>query len=255
MATANRKNTSSTKTSTRIAIGAIAFLMVISTLGLYVVMILSNKNQNEESTEVAKYQSQLEAKVQEHTAKVEAQAAELSKQYYQDFVGYKSEIKSFNATAVTELKTRDLKVGDGAEITSEFKEYSMYYIGWLPDETIFDSSIEGESLKSPLPGSGSYITGWNEGVIGMKVGGVREITIPADKAYGAEGSGEKGKDGYIAPNTPLKFIVLAIPSIEEIPYPKGTLALCLKAYGSYAEQYGVTVEELCASIGYDNEEK
>lgn len=48
----------------------------------------------------------------------------------------------------------------------------------------------------------------------MKVGGIRELTIPADKAYGETGSG-----GTIAPNTPLKFVIMIIPTPETIPQP------------------------------------
>jgi hypothetical protein len=49
----------------------------------------------------------------------------------------------------------------------------------------------------------------------MKIGGVREITLPSDKAYGEQGSGDS-----IPPNTPLKFIVMAIPLPEQIPQPE-----------------------------------
>jgi FKBP-type peptidyl-prolyl cis-trans isomerase len=246
---------STTKTSTRIAIGCIAFLMVVSTLGLYVVIILGNKNQSEEQVASNQAQIQLDEKVQIQRAKADAQAAELSGQYYGEFASYKGEIKSFNAAAVAELKTRDLKVGDGAEITADFKDYSMYYVGWLPDEKIFDSSFNGESLKSPLPGSGTYITGWNEGLIGMNIGGVREITMPADKAYGATGAGEEGKEGYIAPNTPLKFIVMAIPKVDSIPFPKGTHELCMKANQQYIAQYGQETVDQYICGAYADEEK
>ena len=61
----------------------------------------------------------------------------------------------------------------------------------------------------------------------MKVGGVRELTIPSDMAYGETGSGED-----IPANTPLKFVVMAIPPVEEIPLPQ-----ILKDY--YKRQYGI----------------
>ena len=56
------------------------------------------------------------------------------------------------------------------------------------------------------------IEGWKKGLVGMKIGGVRELSIPSDLAYGKNGSGEK-----IPADTPLKFIVMAIPQPEEIP--------------------------------------
>ena len=64
------------------------------------------------------------------------------------------------------------------------------------------------------------IEGWSEGLKGMKVGGIRELSIPADKAYGAQGSvNQEDSSKTIGPNTPLKFIVMLIPEFEEIPRP------------------------------------
>ncbi|MDR1032949.1 MAG: FKBP-type peptidyl-prolyl cis-trans isomerase [Candidatus Nomurabacteria bacterium] len=246
---------SKTKTSVRIFIGFMAFLMIVSTLGLYIVIILGNKNQSEEQTAANQAQIKLNDNIQIQQSKSSTKAAELSKQYYTEFVAYKNEVKSFNAASVTELKTRDLRAGDGAEVKEDFTDYSMYYIGWLPNETIFDSSISNDALAMPLPGSGSYITGWNEGVIGMKVGGIREITIPSDKAYGTTGAGEEGQDGYIAPNTPLKFIVMAIPKVDSIPFSKGTYELCLQVNKPYVDQYGKEAVDQYLCGAYGNEEK
>ena len=61
----------------------------------------------------------------------------------------------------------------------------------------------------------------------MKIGGVRELTIPSSQAYGETGSGDK-----IPANTPLKFVVMAIPPVEEIPTPQ-----IIKDY--YKRQYGI----------------
>ena len=58
------------------------------------------------------------------------------------------------------------------------------------------------------------INGWKEGVIGMKLGGVRELTIPAAKAYGSQSAGDK-----IPANAPLKFVVMAIKA-DWIEQPK-----------------------------------
>ncbi|MDR0397966.1 MAG: FKBP-type peptidyl-prolyl cis-trans isomerase [Candidatus Nomurabacteria bacterium] len=242
---------SETKTSVRIFVGLMAFLMVVSTLGLYVVIILGNQSQSKEQAAANQAQIQFNEKVQIQQSKLSVQAAELSKKYYDEFVAYKNEVRSFNAAAVTELKTRDLKAGDGAKITEDFEDYSMYYIGWQPDEKLFDSSLENESLKAPLPGSGSYIVGWNEGVIGMKVGGVREITIPADKAYGS-GSGENEQG---QPLGPLKFIVMVIEKIDDISYPKGTYDLCMKANKQYIDQYGKEAVDQFMCGTYKDEEK
>jgi FKBP-type peptidyl-prolyl cis-trans isomerase len=94
--------------------------------------------------------------------------------------------------------------------------------GWNPKGVVFDQSISDGKLIAPIAG-GNLITGWNEGVIGMKIGGVRELSIPSDKAYGSTGSGDN-----IPPNTPIKFIVMIIPKVEDVPVP----AELLKYYQS-----------------------
>jgi FKBP-type peptidyl-prolyl cis-trans isomerase FkpA len=64
------------------------------------------------------------------------------------------------------------------------------------------------------------IQGWKEGMKGMKIGGIREITIPSDKAYGESGQGDD-----IPANTPLKFVVMAIPAPAAIEQPEVPAAL------------------------------
>jgi FKBP-type peptidyl-prolyl cis-trans isomerase len=263
---------STTSKKQRIVIWGILILTVFSTIALYAGIVVTQQNTAKETAEATEAQTKLNENLEVQKAKVAAKVAELitpkanelSSQYYSEFSGYKSKVGAFNSASITELKTEDLKSGDGTEITSDFTDYSLYYIGWQPDGTIFDSSIDGESLKAPLAGDGSYITGWSEGVIGMKIGGVRELSIPSDKAYGESGSGTEGEDGYIAPNTPLKFVVMAIPKADittesaisaEIPYSKGTFDLCIKAYKEYVSQYGEeTVKQyICGT--YQNEEE
>ncbi len=248
----------------RITIWIIAIAMAGGTLLGMFFMVFAAQNKELDPDGITQSQQQkaldeLNVKLDEHQAKVDAQDAELSKTYFPILNEFRARVAAFEPAGIGDVKTEDLKTGDGAEITSENgADYAMYYIGWQPNGEIFDSSFNDDSevLKSPLTGSGSYITGWNEGVIGMKIGGVREITIPADKAYGDTGSGcdESGENCSIAPNTPLKFVVLAIPAPDEIPYPKGTMAACEKAYASMAAQYGMTVTELCQMSGFSNEE-
>jgi FKBP-type peptidyl-prolyl cis-trans isomerase len=241
----------------RVVIWIIAIAMAGGTLVGFFVMAFGQDTAKITAEKEQQAQTKLQEKIAEHQKKVDTQNEELTKEYFAEFNGYKSRIQAFEPTGIGDLKTEDLKTGDGAEITTENKDYSMYYIGWKPTGDIFDSSIDGEKLKSPLAGSGSYITGWNEGVIGMKVGGARLITIPADKAYGATGSGcdENKQNCTIPPDTPLKFIVMAVPTPEQIPYPKGTLALCKQALTSQATQYGMTAAQLCQMYGYGEEEK
>lgn len=202
----------STTRSQRIGIWVIAVVLTIGTIGSFFAVILANNNAGKDQASQQEVQEKYNKLIAEYQEKVNKQADELSKQYYPVLSQYTGEVGSFNKDDVKELSTRDLKEGDGETIGDD-TTYSAYYIGWNPDGKIFDQSIDGDKLKPPIPGSG-LIEGWMEGVKGMKLGGVRELTIPADKAYGDKGSGE-----LIPPHTPLKFIVLVIPSPPTIPVP------------------------------------
>ncbi|MBS4097146.1 MAG: FKBP-type peptidyl-prolyl cis-trans isomerase [Sulfuricella sp.] len=95
----------------------------------------------------------------------------------------------------------DLKEGEGA-VAAAGQRVSVHYTGWLTNGTKFDSSKDrNDPFVFPL-GGGRVIRGWDEGVQGMKVGGTRKLTIPADLGYGARGAG-----GVIPPNATLVFEV------------------------------------------------
>jgi FKBP-type peptidyl-prolyl cis-trans isomerase len=84
---------------------------------------------------------------------------------------------------VTEMKVTDSKEGDGTEITKAEQTVTVDYTGAVAETgVIFDSSKGKQPLTSPLTG---LIKGWQEGMIGMKVGGERRMIIPAELAYGA----------------------------------------------------------------------
>jgi len=100
-----------------------------------------------------------------------------------------------------ELIIEDIQVGEGEEAVSG-KEVTVHYTGWLTDGRKFDSSKDrSQPFSFPL-GAGHVIKGWDQGVAGMKVGGVRKLTIPASLGYGARGAG-----GVIPPNAVLVFEV------------------------------------------------
>jgi FKBP-type peptidyl-prolyl cis-trans isomerase FkpA len=107
-------------------------------------------------------------------------------------------------TTVTGLQYEDLTEGSG-EVAQAGQHVVVHYTGWLqqPDGTAgrkFDSSKDrNDPFSFPL-GAGHVIKGWDEGVQGMKVGGVRKLTIPAALGYGARGAG-----GVIPPNASLIF--------------------------------------------------
>lgn len=191
-----------TPKSQRIGIWIIAVVMLVGTLGSFAAMVLQGDNdraaQAEQQKMLDEYKKQMEAE--------QKKANELSSQYYPEFSQYKDVPAVFDKDAVGDkVTTRDLKVGTGAELTADTK-YEAYYIGWNPKGKTFDSSFDGEKLKSPIDTSQagmSLIEGWNQGVVGMKAGGVREITIPSDLAYKDKDQGDD-----IPPNTPLKFIIM-----------------------------------------------
>lgn len=213
----------------RYGILAILIVTVIGTIGSFAVLVLGTQNQAKEAADQQKVVSDYQEKYKEYTAKVTAQGDELSKQYYGTFSPYSSQVAAFDLDGVKELATEDLVVGDGEEITGTTK-FAAYYIGWNPKGKVFDQSINGESLKEPIyhskPEQGfvgldqgidkaNLIEGWKEGMKGMRINGVRVITVPSDKAYGEQGQGDD-----IPPNTPLKFVVMAIPAPAEISQPE-----------------------------------
>jgi FKBP-type peptidyl-prolyl cis-trans isomerase FkpA len=85
------------------------------------------------------------------------------------------------------LEIQDLRVGEGAEAVSG-ATVGVHYTGWLADGKQFDSSRDrGKPLSFRL-GAGMVIRGWDEGIAGMKVGGLRRLRIPPELAYGERGS-------------------------------------------------------------------
>ena len=97
------------------------------------------------------------------------------------------------------LQSTDLHVGQGAEATTG-KTLQVHYTGTLTDGKKFDSSLDrGKPFVFKL-GAGNVIKGWDQGVVGMKVGGKRKLVIPPEMAYGA-----RGFPPVIPPNSTLVF--------------------------------------------------
>lgn len=84
------------------------------------------------------------------------------------------------------LQIDELKVGTGEEAKAG-QHVTVHYVGTLTNGTKFDSSRDrGEGFEFNL-GAGEVIKGWDQGVAGMKVGGLRKLTIPPELGYGARG--------------------------------------------------------------------
>lgn len=94
---------------------------------------------------------------------------------------------------------QELKAGEGREVKPG--DYvTIHYSGTLENGKKFDSSYDRDEPFQTQIGVGQVIEGWDEGVVGMKVGGKRKLTIPSDLAYG-----ERGAGGVIPPNATLIF--------------------------------------------------
>ena len=101
----------------------------------------------------------------------------------------------------TALQIVDVREGTGAE-AQPGKSVLVHYVGTLEDGTKFDSSRDrGQPFAFNL-GAGQVIAGWDQGVSGMKVGGLRKLIIPSDLAYG-----DAGIPGVIPPKATLIFEV------------------------------------------------
>lgn len=202
----------------RIGIWVIAGMMFLGTVGGFVAMMVAPGNEAKDQAAFKKAQDEYTKATDERKKKVEAQANELSQKYYGKFSEFSSRVSAFEAGDVKELVKEDLVEGEGAEVKDDTK-LAVYYIGWNAKGEIFDQSIADGKLKAPLnmngPANTAVIQGWKEGLIGMKIGGVRELTIPANKAYGDKAQGDK-----IPANSPLKFVVMAIEKPADIPEPE-----------------------------------
>ncbi|OGO27148.1 MAG: peptidylprolyl isomerase [Chloroflexi bacterium RBG_16_52_11] len=102
-------------------------------------------------------------------------------------------------TTASGLQYQDTSPGSGAEVKAG-DTVSVHYTGWLTDGTKFDSSLDRDKPFQLQVGAGGVIQGWDEGLVGMKVGGERRLTIPAALAYG-----EAGSPPVIPPNATLIF--------------------------------------------------
>ena len=114
----------------------------------------------------------------------------------------KPEIDFPEGEAPTELVVEDITVGDGAEVTAG-SPIQAHYVGvaFSTGEEFDASWNRGQPLDFTV-GIGQVIEGWDQGLLGMRVGGRRRLEIPSSMAYG-----ERGAGGAIGPNEALIFVV------------------------------------------------
>ncbi|MBR2841209.1 FKBP-type peptidyl-prolyl cis-trans isomerase [Candidatus Saccharibacteria bacterium] len=191
----------------RLFIILIAIFMVGSIVASYAAIVISGAQGNASSAanEVD------EAKVAEYSEAYSQLAAEFSAATQDDFnkfIQYKSNVTAYNETAANAdgVQTEDLVAGTGREIGENDSDYLAYYVGWCADESIFDSSYNDNSNPTAfakiLNASLGMIEGWNLGVEGMRIDGIRVITVPGELAYGDQMEICGGT------NKPLKFMIM-----------------------------------------------
>ena len=111
-----------------------------------------------------------------------------------------TQLTEVNKEIPKDMTINDITLGAGAEAVNG-ATVSVHYVGRLDNGTEFDNSHKrGAPIEFTL-GAGQVIAGWEEGILGMKVGGERTLVIPPDKAYGDAGIGP------IPPNATLTFTV------------------------------------------------
>lgn len=191
-------------------------LLLFSSFGVYIAIIMSNKG----SMKKVSGTDDLYELYSEAQSKVDSASVEYASKYFDELKEYKKKISGFNANSANKngLKVEDVKIGSGETLTADSTGYGTYYIGWCSDEKVFDSSFDDfespTKLKSPLVvEEGSLITGWYQGVSGMKLGGVRIITIPGELAYGdSRNPCDSTSDER---NVPLRFLIKTFEISDE----------------------------------------
>ncbi len=106
--------------------------------------------------------------------------------------------KNIDITSVDQITSTEIQIGSGDEATSGMK-VKVHYVGTLEDGTQFDSSREKNTPLELTIGQGDVIAGFDQGVLGMKVGGIRKVVIPPSLGYGDK------EMGSIPANSTLTF--------------------------------------------------
>ncbi len=225
----------------RIFIALIAVIMLGSMVAGYAAIILgSNGNNNNTNQNSISEEKKMQYEEEYNTALTNFKKK--SQKDFDKFIAFKKAVKAYNETTANEngVQTRDYVVGDGRALGENDTDYLAYYVGWCADETIFDSSYNDSTnptaFESVLAGSPNMVEGWLTGIVGMKLNGIREITIPSSLAY-------KEQDVACGANKPLKFLVMTKATGGELEKLSEELNTARLKY-VYATQYGIDYESI-----------
>ncbi|MBR3270181.1 FKBP-type peptidyl-prolyl cis-trans isomerase [Candidatus Saccharibacteria bacterium] len=238
-----------TSVGQRVAISIIAFFMLGSVIASYAAIIVGNSNNQSNASETQKLSEERMAYYQDNYASKLAKFKETTKEDFEKFAPYLSEVKGFNETAANESTTvqiRDLLVGDGRTLGANADDYLAYYVGWCADESVFESSLDTDKLSSATgfatmldPGlikelyGSSLIEGWYMGMDGARIGGIREITIPSSLAYKDQ---KEICGGY---NKPIRYMIMAKENDQPLKFVLSELntATIMLQYANYGIDY------------------
>jgi FKBP-type peptidyl-prolyl cis-trans isomerase len=140
------------------------------------------------------------------------------------------------------LVVEEFVLGTGEE-AKPGSDVSVHYVGTLADGTMFDTSYKRQKPFTFTLGEGRVIKGWDQGVPGMKVGGKRRLTVPAELAYGAR------KKGKIPPNSQLTFTIELVEATPPLPPPKDSTAFTGEPLRKLELERGLVVEDYADGEG------
>lgn len=182
-----------TKTSQRVGIWIIAIVMSVGTLGAFFLPMITNDNDAKQAAEIQKQLAEYE--------KQEKMCPSTDTKPTTAISPAPTPPEAPKADDVPELKTIDLTVGSGAEVKEGDCVEILFHGTLAKDGKAFQGGsnyAEGTPYRSVTTG---FVPGFAKGLVGMKVGGERQVMIPSDQAYGAEAQGE------IPANSDLVFTI------------------------------------------------
>ena len=194
----------------------IAVIMLGSIIASYAAIIINGGSSSTSSQQESAISEEKLLEYEKAYTKKLDEFAKFTQSDFDKFISYKSEIKAYNETSANSngVQVKDLSVGKGRTLEDGDTDYLAYYVGWCADESIFDSSFDDNdnptSFAKALDASLGMIEGWNLGVSDMKIGGIREITVPGELAYGDQ---MEICGGY---NKPLKFLVMPVENEDPL---------------------------------------